>query len=113
MADDKSRLVYSTDKIIPRRETPAGEPRHPAQHVSQQKVYVRLERKGRGGKSVTLVEGLQLSAAESESLLKQFRKRLGTGGACKDAVLEIQGDHRDAIMCLLQNMGYRPKRSGG
>ncbi len=113
MPDDQSRLVYSTDKIIPRRESPAGEPRRPTTHVSQQKVSVRLERKGRGGKSVTLVEGLQLSAADLESLLKQFRKRLGTGGARKDAVLEIQGDHRDAIMCLLQDMGYKPKRSGG
>jgi translation initiation factor 1 len=110
MPDDKSRLVYSTDTIVPRKENP---PKKVTAHVSQKKVSVRLERKGRGGKCVTLIEGLSLSAKDRECLLKQFKTQMGTGGVLKDNTLEIQGDHRDAIMAILQDRGYKPKRSGG
>jgi len=113
MPDDKSRLVYSTDKVIPRKENPAGKTHHATTHASQKRVSVRLERKGRGGKCVTLIDGLQISAKDLEILLKQFKTRLGTGGALKDNTLEIQGDHCDAIMGLLQDMEYKAKRSGG
>jgi translation initiation factor 1 len=113
MSDNKSRLVYSTAKIIPRKESTADKTHHVTTHASQKSVYVRLERKGRGGKCVTLIEGLQISAKDLETLLKQLKTRLGTGGALKSEILEIQGDHREAIMAMLQDMGYRPKRSGG
>ena len=113
MPDNKSRIVYSTDKIIPRKETPANKTHHAPTHASQTRVYVRLERKGRGGKCVTLIEGLPISAKDLETLLKQFKTRLGTGGALKNNIIEIQGDHRNAIMDQLQDMGYKPKRSGG
>jgi len=113
MPDDKSRLVYSTDKTISRKETPASKTQHATTYASPQKISIRFERKGRGGKCVTLIEGLQISAKEQESLLKQLKTQLGTGGALKNDILEIQGDHRDAIMTILQNMGYKPKRSGG
>jgi translation initiation factor 1 len=113
MADDKSRLVYSTDKIVPRNDKPSVKSLKEPSHPSQQRVYVRLERKGRGGKSVTLIEGLNISEKDREALLKQLKARLGTGGSLKNDVLEIQGDHRDAVIALLQEMGYKPKRSGG
>jgi translation initiation factor 1 len=113
MSDDKSRLVYSTDKVIPLKEKPLSKIQHATTHVSQKRVTVRLDRKGRGGKSVTLIEGLHMSVKDQESLLKQFKAQLGTGGTLKNNTLEIQGDHRDAIMTILQDMGYKPKRSGG
>jgi translation initiation factor 1 len=77
------------------------------------RVIVRLDRKGRGGKSVTIIDGLQISAKESEKLLKQLKTKLGTGGTVKDGSLEIQGDHCDRVMAELTGIGYRPKRSGG
>jgi translation initiation factor 1 len=113
MADDKSRLVYSTDKIVPRNDKPSVKSSKEPSHPSQQRIYVRLERKGRGGKSVTLIEGLQISAKDREALLKQLKARLGTGGSLKNDVLEIQGDHCDAVIALLQEMGYKSKRAGG
>jgi translation initiation factor 1 len=113
MSDDKSRLVYSTDKVIPLKEKPVSKTRRATTHASQKRVTLRLDRKGRGGKSVTLIEGLDISAKALEQLLKQLKTMLGTGGALKDNILEIQGDHRDAIMAILQDMGYNPKRSGG
>jgi translation initiation factor 1 len=113
MPDNKNRLVYSTDQKVEKKGTPAK--LNPCQSTapSQQKVYVRLDRKGRGGKSVTLIEGLQLSSKEIDSLLKQLKSRLGTGGAMKDSAVEIQGDHRDAVMAYLEGLNYRPKRAGG
>ena len=81
-------------------------------HPSKQ-VCVRLERKGRRGKSVTLIEGLRIPAANKEALLRQLKATLGTGGTDRDGILEIQGDHRDEIVPLLQDMGYKPRRAGG
>ncbi len=113
MTDSNSRLVYSTEKPIPRKEKPAERASATPVDPAACKVVVRLDRKGRGGKSVTVVEGLQLPAQESENLLKRLKTRFGTGGAVKGSALEIQGDHCDAIMAELVKMGYRPKRSGG
>jgi translation initiation factor 1 len=113
MPGEKSRLVYSTGKVIPRRENPVVKVPQATVPPSQQRVSVRLDRKGRGGKSVTLIEGLQMSPRDRDAFLRQLKERLGTGGALKNDVLEIQGDHRDAIMVLFQAMGYKPKRSVG
>jgi len=113
MPEEKSRLVYSTDKILPNKEKPAGKAPQARGSLSQQKVYVRLDRKGRGGKSVTLIEGIQMPGKDREALFKQLKTSLGTGGALKNDVLEIQGDHCDAIITMLQGMGYKPKRAGG
>jgi len=113
MPEEKSRLVYSTDKIFTNKEKPAGKASQTKGPLSQQKVYVRLDRKGRGGKSVTLIEGIRMSVKDREALLKQLKASLGTGGALKNDVIEIQGDHCDVIIAMLQGMGYKPKRAGG
>jgi translation initiation factor 1 len=76
-------------------------------------VIVRLDRKGRGGKSVTVIEGIYMPKEKMDALLKQLKANLGTGGTAKDTSLEIQGDHCEALMEAMKKMGYRPKRSGG
>ena len=83
---DNSRLVYSTERVIARKEkkqadTGAVDP------SSRRRTIVRLDRKGRGGKTVTVVEGLHLSEPDSEKLLKQLKAKLGTGGAVKNGAL--------------------------
>jgi translation initiation factor 1 len=113
MTDPNSRLVYSTEKVIPRKEKPAGHSSPTPVDPAKCRTTVRLDRKGRGGKSVTVIEGLQLPALDSEKLLKQLKTKFGTGGAVKDGALEIQGDHCEGIMIELGKIGYRPKRSGG
>lgn len=113
MKEKNARLVYSTEQSIPRKEKPAAAPLRKAGVSAGQKVIVKLDRKGRGGKSVTLIEGLHLAPKEKEALLKQLKSRLGSGGALKEGVLEIQGDHCSFVMEHLQSIGYRPKRSGG
>ena len=112
MPEEKSRLVYSTDKPVPRKESPVKDSIKPDINPSKQRVVVQLDRKQRAGKSVTVVEGLMLPEKDMDVLLKKLKSGLGTGGTVKDRSLEIQGDHCSAVITALTNMGYRPKRSG-
>ncbi|MCL4476450.1 MAG: translation initiation factor [Nitrospirae bacterium] len=118
MSDGKSKLVYSTEQAIPRpgnhqEKKSAEKDLHSNVRPVLQKVTVRLDRKGRGGKSVTVIGGLRMPQSERDALLKQLKAMLGTGGTVRDTTLEIQGDHCDVLMAAMEKMGYRPKRSGG
>ena len=106
-------MVYSTDSPVPRKESPSEKAVSPDSRPVQQHLTVRLDRKSRAGKSVTIIEGLRMQLKEKEALLKQLKAGLGTGGTLKDATIEIQGDHRDSLMATLEKMGHKPKRSGG
>jgi translation initiation factor 1 len=112
MIDDRSRLVYSTEQDVQKTKKDKNIIAH-AGPVSADKLLVRLDRKGRDGKSVTLIEGLPMPAKDKERLLKQLKTRLGAGGAMKDNSLELQGEHCEAVMAILQGMGLKPKRAGG
>lgn len=76
-------------------------------------VRVSRETKGRRGKGVTTVTGLPLGREELSALATDLKRLCGSGGAVKDQVIEIQGDHRDALTSALEGMGYRVKRAGG
>jgi translation initiation factor 1 len=76
-------------------------------------VRVRRESKGRHGKTVTTVTGIPLPAPELKTLARDLKRRCGTGGAVKDGVLEIQGDHCQLLIDELQALGYTVKRAGG
>jgi translation initiation factor 1 len=77
------------------------------------KVRVAREVSGRGGKGVSVVTGLPLTADALEELATRLKKLCGAGGAVKDGSLEIQGDHRDRLVAELQKLGYDAKRAGG
>jgi translation initiation factor 1 len=76
-------------------------------------VRVQRETKGRGGKCVTVVKGLALEAAALAQLAKQLKAACGSGGTVKEGVIEVQGDHVEAVMAALQKQGHRVKRAGG
>ena len=76
-------------------------------------VRVLLDRKGRGGKSVTVVEGVRLAADELRKLAKELKRRTGTGGSVKDGRIEIQGDQRDLVISELESRGHEVRRVGG
>ncbi len=76
-------------------------------------VRIRRETAGRKGKGVTTISGVPLAEAELRALLKRLKQRCGTGGALKDGVLEIQGDHREPIRALLEDEGFKVKLAGG
>lgn len=76
-------------------------------------VRVGRETKGRKGKGMTLVSGVPLAPADLKALAKELKQKCGTGGTVKDGVIEIQGDHRDQLVELLQGRGWTVKKAGG
>jgi translation initiation factor 1 len=76
-------------------------------------VRVRRERKGRRGKTVTTVSGVPLPPDELGELAAELKRSCGAGGSAKDGVIEIQGDHADALFEALRSRGYTVKRAGG
>jgi translation initiation factor 1 len=76
-------------------------------------VRVGRETKGRRGKGVTVVSGVPLAGDDLKGLAKTLKQRCGTGGTVRDGVIEIQGDHRDAIVAELTKQGFTVKRAGG
>ena len=76
-------------------------------------VRVSRQTKGRAGKGVTLVTGVALDDAALTALGKQLKTSCGSGGTVKDGVIEVQGDHVERVMGLLQTQGYKVKRAGG
>ncbi len=77
------------------------------------RIRVSREVAGRGGKGVSVISGLPLAAAALEELATRLKKLCGAGGAVKDGIIEIQGDHRDRLVAELSKLGFDAKRSGG
>lgn len=76
-------------------------------------VRIRRETSGRKGKGVTTVTGIPVPEAELKALAKKLKKTCGTGGALKDGVVEIQGDHREKLKSVLEKEGFTVKLAGG
>ena len=76
-------------------------------------VRLLRDRKGRGGKTVTLVAGLVGSPDAIAHLATELKRLCGTGGTVKGDVVEIQGDHRDRLADVLRQRGYTVKLAGG
>ena len=112
-------LVYSTEtgRMCPQCRQPIAQClcKQAARPASAGDGVARVSRetKGRGGKSVTLVKGLALDPVALGVLGKQLRTACGSGGTVKDGVIEIQGDHRETVIALLQKQGMTVKRAGG
>ena len=111
-------LVYSTDsgRMCPACRQPAAQcvcSAAKAKPSTDGVVRVSRETKGRAGKGVTLVKGLALDDAALNALGKQLKTACGSGGTVKDGVIEVQGDHCERVMTLLQAQGHKVKRAGG
>jgi len=76
----------------------------------KQRLTVRIDRRHRAGKQVTLVEGFVGSSSDLLSLAKKLKSSCGTGGTAKDGEITIQGDMRDKLVGLLTEMGYKAHR---
>jgi translation initiation factor 1 len=76
-------------------------------------VRLLRDRKGRGGKTVTLITGLTGSPAALTALASDLKRMCGTGGTMRGDVLEIQGDFRDRLQSELERRGYTVRVAGG
>lgn len=79
----------------------------------QQNLKVQRSRKGRKGKTVTVISGFQLKPETLDDLLKKLKTQCGAGGTVKENELEIQGDHTQKLVQILTQLGYKAKISGG
>jgi translation initiation factor 1 len=111
MASRRNRdggLVWSSDGTPDREPERASGPKR-----GDGVVRVSRETKGRKGKGVTLVTGVPLGGDDLKDLAKKLKRRCGSGGTVKDGVIEIQGDHRDAVIAELSGFGWTVKKAGG
>ncbi|NOH81121.1 stress response translation initiation inhibitor YciH [Vibrio sp. RE86] len=101
-------LVYSTDvgRIKPEEEKPQRE-------KGDGIVRIIRQTKGRKGKGVSIVTGLDLDDAPLKLLAAELKKVCGCGGSVKDGTIEIQGDARDKIKAHLEKKGHTVKLAGG
>jgi translation initiation factor 1 len=112
-------LVYSTDsgRMCPACRQPLAACTCKAAASQPPKgdgvVRVSCETKGRGGKAVTIIRGLALDPAALGALGKRLRTTCGAGGALKDGVLELQGDHRGRVVDSLKAEGWTVRLAGG
>ena len=112
MADNdwKKRLgvVFSTNPDFAYQEEEDQE--QETLEPSRQNLIVNIDRKGRGGKQVTLVTGFVGTADDLAELGRTLKVKCGVGGSAKDGEITIQGDFRDRVVTLLKEMGYKAKR---
>ena len=106
MNDWKDRLgvVYSTSADFDYQTNEAEEPETLA--PAAQVLRVRIEKKGRGGKTATLVSGFVGTSADLADLGRTLKSKCGVGGSVKDGEILVQGDFRERVICLLRAMGY-------
>ena len=103
-------LVYSTDPNFKQEEEKAE-----FADISFDKQVLRiwLER-GRGGKEATVIKGFIGSDDSLSDLAKMIKNKCAAGGSAKDGIIIVQGDHRDKVMKMLLDVGFKNvKKAGG
>ena len=112
------KVVYTTDpEPKPDAPKPSPGPANPAApwpiRQGAEVVRVQRERKGRGGKTVSIITGVKSPESGRQALLKLIKNKLGTGGTLEDDAIVIQGDHRERMVDILNELGYKAKVAGG
>ena len=74
--------------------------------LESQRLRVRIEKNGRGGKTVTIVSGFVGSEDDLKELGKALKSKCGVGGSAKDGEVLVQGDFRQRVIEILRTMGY-------
>jgi len=103
-------VVYSTNQNF---QYDFGEEEISSIPPEQQDLRVWMDKKHRGGKVASLVKGFVGSEDELKELAKLLKNKCGVGGSAKDGEILIQGDHRDKILKVLFDLGYKAKKAGG
>jgi len=107
----ENNLVYSTS--TGRIEQPKES--KPAQSKMFKDGFLRIERqtKGRKGKGVMLVVGIDPKAHDLKKLAKTIKSKMGQGGAVKEGIIEVQGDDREKLKGILETLKFKVKIAGG
>ena len=117
MADrEKARVVYSTasGRICPGCGWPASACRCSSRTADEPVpvrvvAKLRVEKAGRGGKTVSVVYDLPRNAAFLKALCQELKRACGTGGTVMEGAVELQGDLRERIREHLLKKGFGVK----
>ena len=101
---DRLNVVYSTNPDFQYENIEEEETE--TLPKSQQKLRVNMEKKGRGGKTVTLIKGFIGTEDDLKELGKLLKTKCGVGGSAKEGEIIIQGDFKQRIIELLKTEGY-------
>ena len=101
---DRLGVVFSTNPDFNFQEE--NETQDATLPPQQQKLRLRIEKNGRGGKTVTIVSGFVGSDNDLKELSRMLKTRCGVGGSCKDGEIIIQGDFKARIIDILKQEGY-------
>jgi translation initiation factor 1 len=109
-----TRIVYSTDtgRVCPGCGWPASNCRCSKSAAANEAIparivaKLRVEKKGRGGKTVSVVDGLPNNAAFLKELCLELKRACGTGGVVLDGAIELQGDLRERLREFLVKRGF-------
>ncbi len=112
MARNKGGLVYSTGKetMASLLEGLSLRDEEETLPKEDQELRVRIERKGRKGKTVTLITGFVGQTADLEVLGKELKAKCGIGGSVKEGEIILQGELVERVVALLREMGYTRTR---
>lgn len=112
MTRSKGGLVYSTGKetMASLLEGLSLGDQEETLPKEDQELRVRIERKGRKGKTVTLISGFVGQTADLEELGKELKAKCGIGGSVKEGEVILQGELVERVVALLREMGYTRTR---
>ena len=113
VTNKNSRIVFTTDPIEAKRLRESGAmPAVKDASAGEQTIRVSMDRKGRGGKSVTVASGFRLTPESLDKIARKLKQRCAAGGSVKNGEIEIQGEHLHLVAEELTVLGFRVKRVG-
>jgi len=109
MSDERMKDLSDLDRLLP--DDWEGSEQQEAHRRRERrrrlpKLHLRLEKKGRRGKTVTVVFGFEAGEDQLEAYASELKSRCGTGGTVKEGTIELQGDHRQRAGSYFQEEGY-------
>lgn len=103
-------VVYSTNQDY---EYDYGYDEEETLSPAEQDLRIWLDKKHRGGKIASVIKGFVGNEDDLKDLARILKSKCGVGGSAKDGEIIIQGDHRDKILKILKDNGYKAKKAGG
>ena len=111
MEDWKDKLAaLAQDLPVEKEEQPESEPQ-PTQDngIQKETLHVVIDRKGRKGKTATIIEGFTIADDEIEKIASELKQKIGVGGSARGGEILLQGECREKTISILKQKGFKVK----